>query len=252
MSGSHSIGLYYQLQLTNKTAQVHLWFAPSGPHQPTHWSWQTQLLPQTRPARTLCDVVNKNVSIFWISKFLKFASTLDTWFYHILTHSREQRWQTGPVPTFLFTGKSNKNLLTQKKDLLAASQGLLDKPIATILDLNTPSLEAWVLQAKPAIAQCRLNAEAILADFHDIAEYLQEPAPTEPKNDPDNDQTTRTRISTLITPYHMTSWASPHLHQQCSMFPPCSIYLHNLPFEWSRTTLQVSAQHKQVFVQSDA
>jgi len=87
----------------------------------------------------------------------------------------------------LFTGKSNKNLLTQKKDLLAASQGLLDKPIAGILDLNTPSLEAWVFQAKPATVRCLLNAEAILADFHDIAEYLQEPAPIEPENDPDND-----------------------------------------------------------------
>jgi hypothetical protein len=87
----------------------------------------------------------------------------------------------------LFTGKSNKNLLTQKKDLLAASQGLLDKPIASILDLNTPSLEAWVFQAKPATVRCLLNAEAILADFHDIAEYLQEPAPIEPENDPDND-----------------------------------------------------------------
>ena len=87
----------------------------------------------------------------------------------------------------MFTGKSNKNLLTQKKDLLAASQGLLDKPIASILDLNTPSLEAWVFQAKPATVRCLLNAEAILADFHDIAEYLQEPAPIEPENDPDND-----------------------------------------------------------------
>jgi hypothetical protein len=130
----------------------------------------------------------------------------------------------------LITGKSNKNLLTHKKDLLAANGGLLDKPLATILDLNTPSLEALVLQAKPALARRRLNAEAILADFHDIVEYLQEPAPTEPENDPSNDQTTRTRISTRTTPYHMTSWASPHLHQQCAMVPHYSIHLHNLPF----------------------
>jgi len=74
-----------------------------------------------------------------------------------------------------------------KKDLLAANRGLLDKPLATILDLNTLSLEALVRQAKPGIARCRLSAEAILADFHDITEYLQEPAPTEPENDPDND-----------------------------------------------------------------
>jgi hypothetical protein len=48
-------------------------------------------------------------------------------------------------------------------------------------------MEAWVLQVTPAIARCQLNAEAILAHFHDIAENLQEPAPTEPENDPDND-----------------------------------------------------------------
>jgi hypothetical protein len=75
----------------------------------------------------------------------------------------------------------------KKKHLLATDRGLLDKPLATILDLNTPSLEAWVLQVTPAIAQCRLDAEAILVDFHDIAEQLEEPAPTEPENDPDND-----------------------------------------------------------------
>jgi len=78
-------------------------------------------------------------------------------------------------------------LYSQKKHLLATDRGLLDKPLATILDLNTPSLEFWVLQVTPAIARCRLNAEAILSDFHDIAEYLEEPAPTEPENDPDND-----------------------------------------------------------------
>jgi hypothetical protein len=78
-------------------------------------------------------------------------------------------------------------LYSQKKKLLATGRGLLDKPLATILDLNTTSLEAWVLQVTPAKARCRLGAEAILADFHDFAEYLEEPAPTEPENDPDND-----------------------------------------------------------------
>jgi len=88
----------------------------------------------------------------------------------------------------LITGKSNKVLLTHKKTP-AGRQSRTPRQTnrASILDLNTPSLEAWVFQAKPATVRCLLNAEAILADFHDIAEYLQEPAPIEPENDPDND-----------------------------------------------------------------
>jgi len=78
-------------------------------------------------------------------------------------------------------------LYSPKNHLLATDWGLLEKPVESILDLNTPSLEAWVLQVTPAIAQCQFDAEAILADFHDIAEYLEEPAPTEPESDPDND-----------------------------------------------------------------
>jgi len=46
---------------------------------------------------------------------------------------------------------------------------------------------SWVLQVAPAIAQCQLNAKALPADFHDIADYLEEPAPTEPENNPDNE-----------------------------------------------------------------